>query len=188
MMTSSNGNIFRVNGPPCGEFTGECGNSPVPGEFPSQRPVTQGFDFYLIRAKRLSKQSRRRWFETSVSYHVMQQLFHIWFHLLCILPCILLLNKQFESWVLSPEMQSRSGSCNVVVRTMSWYRCSSKYHWPTSAIIDIEWLEKRIIWAVKAMKRIHDQSAMSTLSSKSFRLETKMILQTALCLSTIMEM
>ena len=36
-MTSSNGNIFRVTGPLCGEFNG-------PGEFPTQRPVTQSFD------------------------------------------------------------------------------------------------------------------------------------------------
>ena len=42
------------------------GNSQVTGEFPSQRPVTQSFDvfFYLRLTKRLSKQSRRRWFET----------------------------------------------------------------------------------------------------------------------------
>ena len=42
------------------------GNSPVICEFPSQRPVTCGFDvfFYLRLNKRLSKQSRRWWFET----------------------------------------------------------------------------------------------------------------------------
>ena len=42
------------------------GNSPVTGEFPSQRPVKRSFDvfFYLPQNKRLSKQSRRRWFET----------------------------------------------------------------------------------------------------------------------------
>ena len=42
------------------------GNSPVNGEFPSQRPVTRSFDvfFDLHRNKRLSIQSRRRWFET----------------------------------------------------------------------------------------------------------------------------
>ena len=42
------------------------GNSPNIGEFPSQRPVTQNFDvFFEMRPnKRLSKQSRRRWFET----------------------------------------------------------------------------------------------------------------------------
>ena len=38
--------------------------SPVTGEFPSQRPVTRSFCvfFYLHLNKRLSKQSRRRWF------------------------------------------------------------------------------------------------------------------------------
>ena len=42
------------------------GNSPVSGEFPSQRPVTPGFDvfFDLDLNKRLSKQSKRWWFET----------------------------------------------------------------------------------------------------------------------------
>ena len=41
------------------------GNPPVTGGFPSQRPVTQSFDvFFGLRLnKRLSKQSRRRWFE-----------------------------------------------------------------------------------------------------------------------------
>ena len=42
------------------------GNSPVTGEFPSQRSVTRSFDvfFYLGLNKRLSKQSRGWWFET----------------------------------------------------------------------------------------------------------------------------
>ena len=59
MMTSSNGNIFRVTGHLCGEFTG-------PGEFPAQRPVTRSFDiFFDLRLyKRLSKQSWGWWFET----------------------------------------------------------------------------------------------------------------------------
>ena len=58
-MTSSNGNIFRVTGPFCREFT-------------SHRwiPLTNASDaelwclFYIRLNKRLSKQSRRRWFET----------------------------------------------------------------------------------------------------------------------------
>ena len=59
MITSSNGNIFRVTGPLCGEFTG-------PGEFPRQRPVTRSFDvvFDLRLNKRLSKQPWDWWFET----------------------------------------------------------------------------------------------------------------------------
>ena len=42
------------------------GNSPVPGEFPAQRPVTRNFDVYfdLRLNKRLSKQSWGWWFET----------------------------------------------------------------------------------------------------------------------------
>ena len=42
------------------------GNSPVPGEFPAQRPVTWSFDvFFDLRLnKRLSKQSWGWWFET----------------------------------------------------------------------------------------------------------------------------
>ena len=42
------------------------GNSPVPGEFPTQRPVTRTFDvFFDLRLnKRLSKQCRGWWFET----------------------------------------------------------------------------------------------------------------------------
>ena len=53
MMTSSNGNIFRVTGHLCGEFTGH-------------RPVTWSFDvFFDLRLnKRLSKQSWCCWFET----------------------------------------------------------------------------------------------------------------------------
>ena len=70
MMTSSNGNIFRVTGPLCGEFTG-------PGEFPTQRPVTRSFDVYfdLRLNKRLSKQPWGWWFETlswSLWRHVME--------------------------------------------------------------------------------------------------------------------
>ena len=59
MTTSSNGNIFRVTGVLCGEFTG-------PGEFPTQRPVTRSFDvFFDLRLnKRLSKQPLGWWLET----------------------------------------------------------------------------------------------------------------------------
>ena len=62
MMTSSNGNIFRVT------ILALCaGNSPVTGEFPSQRPVTQSFDVLLgLRLyKRLGKQWSYRRFQTS---------------------------------------------------------------------------------------------------------------------------
>ena len=50
-VSPSNGNISRVTGRLCGEFTG-------PGDFPTQRPVTRSFDvFFDLRLnKRLSKQ------------------------------------------------------------------------------------------------------------------------------------
>ena len=62
MMTSSNGNIFRV-------LALRAGNSPVTGEFPSQRQVTRWFDvsFDLRLNKHLGKQWRRRRFETPSS-------------------------------------------------------------------------------------------------------------------------
>ena len=57
MMTSSNGNIFRIIGPLCGELT---------SEFPSRRPVTWSFDAFFDL--RLNKQLRTQlggwWFET----------------------------------------------------------------------------------------------------------------------------
>ena len=56
IMTSSNGNIFRVTSHLFGEFT---------GEFPAQRPVAPSFDvFFDLRLnKRLSRQSWGWWFE-----------------------------------------------------------------------------------------------------------------------------
>ena len=66
-MTSSNGNIFRVTGPLCGEFTG-------PGEFPTQRPVTRSFDVFFDVGlnKWLSKQPWGWWFETP-SWSLLRQ-------------------------------------------------------------------------------------------------------------------
>ena len=59
MMTSSNGDVSAL-------LAICAGNSPVPGEFPAQRPVTRSFDvFFDLRLnKRLSKQSWGWWFET----------------------------------------------------------------------------------------------------------------------------
>ena len=56
IMTTSNGNIFRVTGPLRGEST---------SGFPSQRPVRRSVaDFLNLHLNKwLSKQSRRRWFE-----------------------------------------------------------------------------------------------------------------------------
>ena len=62
-MTSSNGNIFRVTGHLCGEFTGPRW---IPRWIPAQRPVTRSFDIFFDQRlnKRLRKQSWGWWFET----------------------------------------------------------------------------------------------------------------------------
>ena len=59
MMTSWNGSFSAL-------LAICAGNSPVPGEFPAQRPVTRSFDvFFDLRLnKRLSKQWWGWWFET----------------------------------------------------------------------------------------------------------------------------
>ena len=59
MMTLSNGNISAL-------LALSSGNSPVTGEFPPQRPVTQSFDVFchLWLNKQLSKQLGGWWFET----------------------------------------------------------------------------------------------------------------------------
>ena len=57
-MTSSNGNIFRVTGHLCGEFTG-------PRWFPRTKASDAELGFFYLRLnKRLSKQSWGWWFET----------------------------------------------------------------------------------------------------------------------------
>ena len=62
------------------------GNSPVPGEFPTQWPVTQSFDVYfdLRLNKRLCKQPWGWWFETLLcplwrhSNDYREKLWNIW--------------------------------------------------------------------------------------------------------------
>ena len=72
MMTSSNGDIFRVTGH-------LCGNSTVPAEFPAQRPVTRSFDaFFDLRLnKRLSEQWWGWWFETSSRHYDVIVMFFV---------------------------------------------------------------------------------------------------------------
>ena len=62
MMTSSNGKISSL-------LTLCEGNPPVTGGFPWQRQVTRNVDISLDLHldKRLSEQSRRRWFETAIA-------------------------------------------------------------------------------------------------------------------------
>ena len=65
-------------------------NSPVTGEFPTQRPVTRIFDvfFELSLNKRLSKQSSGWWFETpscSLWRHCNTICYRIAYSIICIL-------------------------------------------------------------------------------------------------------
>ena len=68
------------------------GNSPVPGEFPTQRPVTRSFDVYfdLRPDKRLSKQLWGWWFETlshSLWRHRYAHMIDMWcriYRILCL--------------------------------------------------------------------------------------------------------
>ena len=66
IMTSSNGSKDQGTHPSSALLAICAGNSPVPGEFPAQRPVTRSFVvFFDLRLKnRLSKQSWGWWFET----------------------------------------------------------------------------------------------------------------------------
>ena len=61
MMTSSNGNIFRITGPLCGEFTGDRW---IPLTKASNAGGTLMFPLICALNKRLSKQSWGWWFET----------------------------------------------------------------------------------------------------------------------------
>ena len=83
MMTSSNGNIFRVTGHLCGEFTGH-------RWIPLTKASDAEFDvfFDLRRNKRLSKQSWGWWFETlsrpiwrPSNGKLFYTCLYVWFHI-----------------------------------------------------------------------------------------------------------
>ena len=124
MMTSSNGNIFRVTGL-------LCGNSPVTAEVPSQRPVTRSFEFFfdLRQNKRLSKQLRLRWFESplrslwrhfnglSVSDHPHHNMYFNTLKLKgCQLPWSSLGTLKLAFNVLSDEQSSHPDDLSISVR------------------------------------------------------------------------
>ena len=85
------------------------GNSPVTGEFPSQRPVARSFDvfFDLCLNKRLSKQSQGWWFETLSRA--------LWRH------CNDISNSCFSPWHedvnLGSNLKSSSDTSNLNVKT-----------------------------------------------------------------------
>ena len=118
MMTSPNGNIFRVTGHLYGEFTG-------PRWIPTQRPVTRSFDvFFDLRLnKRLSKQWWGWWFET--------------------LPCPLWRHrngKVYSAPWLFMELRNYSWSSRIRIMELQNYElwkdwlCSSFIEWWSSTI------------------------------------------------------
>ena len=111
MMTSSNGNIFCVTGPLCGEFTG-------PGEFLAQRPLTRSFGVFIdLRLnKRLSKQPCGWWFETPA--------WSLWRHRNVIIISKVISQTQF---VLSSMLQNTLDDKSTLIQAMAW--CHQKKTW-----------------------------------------------------------
>ena len=154
MMTSSNGNFFRVTGHLCGEFTG-------PGEFPTQRPVTRSFDvlFDLRLNKRLSKQSWGWWFETlscSLWRHCnvtrwIRTTFWISFFSDRIngpdLQIARLDSDQFSSWPWPLLFKVKSGICYIQPKTPRLPRNEKRTYrlnprpqmWPSSLTLAVTW-------------------------------------------------
>ena len=93
MMTSSNGNIFRLTGPLCREFTGHrC----IPLTKASDTELWCLFDLRLN--KRSSRQLRRRWFEMplrSLWRHCIVAYNHRRASVIVILPLVVLLVKKW---------------------------------------------------------------------------------------------
>ena len=81
-------------------------NSPVPGEFPAQRPETRSFDVFLdLRLnKRLSKQSWGCWFETPSR--------SLWRH--CNGAIVLYLRQHVSEWVHEKSQQRNSSGWQTV--------------------------------------------------------------------------
>ena len=117
------------------------GNSPVPGEFPSQRPVIRSFDvFFDLRLnKRLSKQSWGWWFET---------LSHpLWRH--CNVIRIFLVQCNWYTTLVSYFDQHlclfghQAIFWRVYLRSRNWFRSWTNAAWHVSSL-DPKWWCKRV--------------------------------------------
>ena len=85
------------------------GNSPVPGEFPTQRPVTRSFDVYfdLCPNERLSKHSWGWWLEMPPR--------PLWCHRnVCIGVWLLWLQKQASQAWISYYIPQNTAGCNYL--------------------------------------------------------------------------
>ena len=131
MMTSSNGNIFRV--------TVLCaGNSPVIGEFPAQRPVTRSFDvfFDLCLNERLSKQSRGWWFETPSR--------PLWHH-----------NNEFQTGTLTNHYKNDMGVLPPIPVLCSWWISLIKRLWWFPEEIFQQTAQFTVIWNALTLMLLH---------------------------------
>ena len=124
------------------------GNSPVPGEFPAQRPVTRSFDVFFDPRpnERLSKQSWGWWFETlSHNYDVIV----MWGNILWLSCCIQCANWLFlcnlSLCVMISIMPIQIGRLStlctrIVLRTTALliYQTPSLYLWSLGNVLFIE--------------------------------------------------
>ena len=123
------------------------GNSPVPGEFLAQRPVTRSFDvFFDLRLnKRLNKQSSCLWFETISrplwchSNETRRELFKFWDLVRLILEIygsvdlgrVSVLNvRQAITWSNEEEAcVTHPGTSGTVLSHRGWDKMTYAYTW-----------------------------------------------------------
>ena len=135
------------------------GNSPVPGEFLAQRPVTRSFDvFFDLRLnKRLSKQSWGWWFETPSrplwrhcnDRHNLPVFFHTWHKYIC---------------VIVPILRSPSESIDYDIST-TW---KFNVPWTTISEITTSYLKLKTHW-----KLVHKQLIPKIQPWNAIRKSTK---------------
>ena len=100
------------------------GNSPVTGEFPSQRPVTRSFVvfFDLHLKKRLSKQTRCRWFETPSRslWHYLNEI---------LLPAASLLGPCDLYWQCLMKKETMQKDCSFQLQSCEYDPCYLDLIW-----------------------------------------------------------
>ena len=156
MMTSSNGHLFCVTGLLWGESTGH-------RWIPSQRPVTQSFDvFFDLRLnKQLSKQWRRRWFETPLCSS--------WRH------CNVRINTGPEHRIFLFGGWPLTGTATTQWSSTWFLHCFTGYHWFWVIWLDPMTLFKMAddtlwnLWALKSVNCFGSVLNPTTISCSDFR-------------------
>ena len=140
------------------------GNSPVTGEFPSQRPVTRsvGVFFELGLNERLSKQSWGWWFETPS--------FSLWRHCnghgIGLVPHRQILDSATKS-LASPLLRSRFFFKAIAMITLQWRpngRDGVSNHQPLHSLLNRDLRRYRTHYDVIVMiSHIHTNTDLSTM-------------------------